>query len=158
MGLLGALAFALAALSIIAASTPAPAMVRIADNHGGNMGAYWSRYLTLRDTGEQVVARSCWELCRMIEFASLLMRFSDSMPPGVPAFLAAQSSMTRGHKRFGPSVQTQFDTGSDVMVDSAQAPFICLGLRLRNRVWPAALKMARLLIWTLTQEMTVGSA
>jgi hypothetical protein len=45
----------LAAMLIGILPKGAAAIVPIRDDHGGNIGAYWSRYMTLRDTGEQIV-------------------------------------------------------------------------------------------------------
>ena len=62
-----AFAIALGALLIVAVPTTAAAMVRIADDHGGNMGAYWSRYMTLRDSGEQITIDGlCSSACTLV--------------------------------------------------------------------------------------------
>jgi hypothetical protein len=60
-------AFALAALLIAAPPTTAAAMVRIADDHGGNVGAYWSRYIALRDNGDQIIIDgTCSSACTLV--------------------------------------------------------------------------------------------
>jgi hypothetical protein len=61
------LSVALAALFITGLLTKAAAMVRITDDHGGNMGAYLSRYMALRDTGEQIVIDgTCSSACTLV--------------------------------------------------------------------------------------------
>src|ERR1700730_1042943 len=59
---------ALAAMAYIAAaSNPATATVRIADDRGGNIGEYWSRFTALRDAKEQVVIDGiCSSACTMV--------------------------------------------------------------------------------------------
>jgi hypothetical protein len=45
----------------------AVAVVRITDDRGGNIGAYWSRYMALRDTGEQIVIDgTCSSACTLV--------------------------------------------------------------------------------------------
>ena len=62
-----ALSLAVAPLLTAALATTATAMVRITDDHGGNVGAYWSRYMTLRDTGEQIVIDgTCSSACTLV--------------------------------------------------------------------------------------------
>ena len=59
--------FVLAALLNTLLLTTATAMVRITDDHGGNIGAYWSRYMTLRDAGEQIVIDgTCSSACTLV--------------------------------------------------------------------------------------------
>jgi hypothetical protein len=55
-------------LILIAASPErAGAVVRITDDHGGNIGVYWSRFIALRDSGEQIVIDgSCYSACTMV--------------------------------------------------------------------------------------------
>jgi hypothetical protein len=55
-------AFLLAALPGTAA-----AVVRIADDRGGNIGVYWSRYIALRDAGDQIVIDGmCSSACTLV--------------------------------------------------------------------------------------------
>jgi hypothetical protein len=57
----------LAAILIGAFASDAVAVVRITDDRGGNIGAYWSRYIALRDTGEQIVIDgTCSSACTMV--------------------------------------------------------------------------------------------
>jgi hypothetical protein len=54
---------------ILAASFPktATAIVRITDDHGGNIGEYWSQYTALRNSGQQVVIDgACSSACTMV--------------------------------------------------------------------------------------------
>ena len=45
----------------------AGAVVRITDDRGGNIGAYWSRYMALRDAGEQIVIDgTCSSACTLV--------------------------------------------------------------------------------------------
>lgn len=45
----------------------AAAVVRITDDRGGNIGAYWSRYSALRDAGEQIVIDGiCSSACTLV--------------------------------------------------------------------------------------------
>jgi hypothetical protein len=49
------------------ASNPAAATVRIADDRGGNIGEYWSRFTALRDAKEQIVIDGiCSSACTMV--------------------------------------------------------------------------------------------
>jgi hypothetical protein len=58
---------AIAAILIAALPKIAAAVVRITDDHGGNIGAYWSRYMTLRDAGEQIVIDgTCSSACTLV--------------------------------------------------------------------------------------------
>jgi hypothetical protein len=58
---------AVALLLIAAQATTATAMVRITDDHGGNVGPYLSRYLALRDAGEQIVIDgTCSSACTLV--------------------------------------------------------------------------------------------
>jgi hypothetical protein len=58
---------ALAPAAYVAASNPAAATVRIADDRGGNIGEYWSRFTALRDTKEQVIIDGiCSSACTMV--------------------------------------------------------------------------------------------
>jgi hypothetical protein len=58
---------ALAPIADVAASNPAAATVRIADDRGGNIGEYWSRFTALRDAKEQIVIDGiCSSACTMV--------------------------------------------------------------------------------------------
>ena len=55
--------------AILTAPSPnsANAVVRITDDRGGNIGAYWSRFTALRDAGEQIVIDgTCSSACTMV--------------------------------------------------------------------------------------------
>jgi hypothetical protein len=61
---------AIVALALVAQATmsgPATATVRIADDRGGNIGEYWSRFTALRDAKEQVIIDGiCSSACTMV--------------------------------------------------------------------------------------------
>jgi hypothetical protein len=62
-----ALPSAIAAILIALLSKTAVAVVRITDDRGGNIGAYWSRYMALRDAGEQfVIDGTCSSACTLV--------------------------------------------------------------------------------------------
>ena len=43
------------------------AVVRITDDRGGNIGAYWSRFMALRDAGEQIIIDgTCSSACTLV--------------------------------------------------------------------------------------------
>jgi hypothetical protein len=45
----------------------ATAAVRITDDRGGNIGAYWSRYMALRDAGEEIIIDgTCSSACTLV--------------------------------------------------------------------------------------------
>jgi hypothetical protein len=45
----------------------AAAVVRITDDRGGNIGAYWSRYMALRDAGEEIIIDGvCSSACTLV--------------------------------------------------------------------------------------------
>jgi hypothetical protein len=45
----------------------AAADVRITDDHGGNIGAYWSRYMALKDAGEHIIIDGiCSSACTLV--------------------------------------------------------------------------------------------
>jgi len=57
----------LSAVLLGASATNAAAVVRITDDHGGNIGVYWSRYMALRASGQQVVIDgTCASACTMV--------------------------------------------------------------------------------------------
>src|ERR1700734_3782063 len=58
---------ALAPIACVAPSNPAAATVRIADDRGGNIGEYWSRFTALRDAKEKIVIDGiCSSACTMV--------------------------------------------------------------------------------------------
>src|ERR1700722_5994409 len=62
-----AAAVALAPMACVVASNSAAATVRIADDRGGNIGEYWSRFTALRDAKEQVIIDGiCSSACTMV--------------------------------------------------------------------------------------------
>ena len=108
----------------------AAADARITDDHGGNIGAYWSRYMALKDAGEHIIIDGIWclVLCRMIEFVLLPMRCSVFMLRGALVSLASRSSMIPRHVRFGTSIPLPFASGLAAMAASAWRLFIFLVL------------------------------
>jgi hypothetical protein len=57
------------ALLAVAAAMPATAsaVVRIKDDHGGNIGEYWSRFTALRDSGDRVMIDGiCSSACTLV--------------------------------------------------------------------------------------------
>jgi hypothetical protein len=45
----------------------AVAVVRTTDDRGGNIGAYWSRYMALRNAGEQIIIDGiCSSACTLV--------------------------------------------------------------------------------------------
>jgi hypothetical protein len=57
----------LALIAQVTMSAPATATVRIAEDRGGNIGEYWSRFTALRDAKEQVVIDGmCSSACTMV--------------------------------------------------------------------------------------------
>ena len=47
--------------------TPATATVIIKDDHGGNIGVYWSRYAALRDMGQEIIIDGiCSSACTLV--------------------------------------------------------------------------------------------
>jgi hypothetical protein len=58
--------FSVALLAVVLPKA-ATAVVRITDDRGGNIGVYWSRYMALRNTGEQVVIDGlCSSACTLV--------------------------------------------------------------------------------------------
>jgi hypothetical protein len=57
----------LAQIAYVALPSRAAATVRIADDRGGNIGEYWSRFTALRDSKEQVIIDGiCSSACTMV--------------------------------------------------------------------------------------------
>ena len=47
--------------------TTAPAAIIIKDDHGGNIGVYWSRYAALRDMGQEIIIDGvCSSACTLV--------------------------------------------------------------------------------------------
>ncbi len=64
---LSAAVVAFAGLLLLVSPATAAAVVKIADDHGGNIGAYYSRFIALRDSGAQVaIDGSCSSACTMV--------------------------------------------------------------------------------------------
>ena len=62
-----AIAACFAVLVIFVGSRGASATLRITDDHGGNIGAYWSRYMAARDANEQVIIDGkCSSACTLV--------------------------------------------------------------------------------------------
>jgi hypothetical protein len=58
---------ALSLMLMWALAKNAAAVVRITDDRGGNIGAYWSRYMALRDAGEQIIIDgTCSSACTLV--------------------------------------------------------------------------------------------
>ena len=61
------LTIALTLASMLPFTKSAAAVVRITDDRGGNIGAYWSRYMALRDAGEQIIIDgTCSSACTLV--------------------------------------------------------------------------------------------
>jgi hypothetical protein len=62
-----AIAACLALLVILANPPGTTAALRIADDHGGNIGVYWSRFRAVRDSNEQVIIDgTCSSACTLV--------------------------------------------------------------------------------------------
>ena len=60
-------AVSLAVIGIFASPPRSGAAVRIADDHGGNIGAYWLRFSAVRDSNEQVIIDgTCSSACTLV--------------------------------------------------------------------------------------------
>ncbi len=65
LSLVAVLSFA--AILAAAPADSAPGVVRITDDPGGNIGQYWSRFMAIRDDGDQVVIDgTCSSACTMV--------------------------------------------------------------------------------------------
>jgi hypothetical protein len=54
-------------LTLTTIATPTSAVVRIRDDRGGNIGAYWSRFSALRDMGEKIIIDgTCSSACTLV--------------------------------------------------------------------------------------------
>ena len=55
------------AATLVVSAIPASATVRITNDKGGNIGVYWSRFMALRDSGQNVVIDgTCSSACTMV--------------------------------------------------------------------------------------------
>jgi len=62
-----AIAASFAAAAVAAIANPDAASVRITNDGGGNIGVYWSRFMALRDSGQNVVIDgTCSSACTMV--------------------------------------------------------------------------------------------
>ena len=62
-----AIAAGLLVLVTLVSLQRASATLRITDDHGGNIGAYWSRYMAARDSKEQVIIDGkCSSACTLV--------------------------------------------------------------------------------------------
>ena len=62
-----AIAVCVALLLSLVGSQRARATLRITDDHGGNIGAYWSRFMAARDANEQVIIDGkCSSACTLV--------------------------------------------------------------------------------------------
>jgi hypothetical protein len=62
-----ALAIGLPVLFVATIPTPTAAVVRIRDDRGGIIGAYWSRFSALRDMGEKIIIDgTCSSACTLV--------------------------------------------------------------------------------------------
>lgn len=60
-------AIAVSLLLVWGLAEKAGATVRITEDRGGNIGAYWSRYMALRDAGEQIIIDgTCSSACTLV--------------------------------------------------------------------------------------------
>jgi hypothetical protein len=57
----------LALVSIAAVPDSVAPVIRITDDQGGNIGEYWSRFMAIRDAGDQVIIDgTCSSACTMV--------------------------------------------------------------------------------------------
>ena len=62
-----AIAASFAAAAVAAIANPDAASVRITNDGGGSIGVYWSRFMALRDSGQNVVIDgTCSSACTMV--------------------------------------------------------------------------------------------
>lgn len=101
-----ALRLVLTAILIGALSQTAPTLVRITNDRGGNIGAYWSRYMALRDAGEQIaIDGTCSSACtlmlglvphdRICVTANAVLGFHAPWRPGFLGFAVSNDPATR---------------------------------------------------------------
>jgi hypothetical protein len=96
----------LTAILVAAWPAGASAAVRITGDEGGNIGAYWSRFVALRDSGEQVVIDGkCASACTMVlgivpanricVTANAVLGFHAAWRPGFLGFEVINDPATR---------------------------------------------------------------
>jgi hypothetical protein len=94
--------------------TGARAPLRIADDHGGNIGAYWSRFTAVRDSKEQVIIDgTCSSACtlvlgivpssRICVTKNALLGFHAAWRPGFLGFPVINEPATRTLMSFYPA-------------------------------------------------------
>jgi hypothetical protein len=94
--------------------TGTAAALRITDDHGGNIGAYWSRYTALRDSKEQVIIDgACSSACtlvlgivppsRICVTRNALLGFHAAWRPGFLGFPVINGPGTRTLMSFYPA-------------------------------------------------------
>lgn len=104
---------ALAIVLLAVAPTRAISVVRITDDRGGNIGAYWERYTALRDAGEQIVIDgTCSSACtlvlgilpydRICVTANAVLGFHAAWRPGFLGFAVINDPATRTLWNFYP--------------------------------------------------------
>lgn len=109
----------LAAVSVTASSKTAAAAVRITDDHGGNIGAYWSRYMALRDSGQQIIIDgTCSSACTMVlgivpadricVTPNAILGFHAAWRPGFLGLKVINSPATRTLMSFYPTPVRQW--------------------------------------------------
>jgi hypothetical protein len=107
------LLIAVAALTSVLSVRTTAAIVRITDDRGGNIGAYWSRYMALRDGGEQIVIDGiCSSACtlvlgivphdRICVTANAVLGFHAAWRPGFLGFEVINDPATRTLWNFYP--------------------------------------------------------
>jgi hypothetical protein len=106
-------ALALAGFLIGASPGKAAPMVLIKDDLGGNIGAYWSRFVAIRDAGEQVeIDGKCFSACTMVlgivpqnricVTENALLGFHAAYRPGILGFKVINEPATRTLLSFYP--------------------------------------------------------
>jgi hypothetical protein len=95
-------------------STTAAATLRITEDRGGNIGLYWSRYMALRDSGQQVVIDGiCSSACTMVlgivpndricVTQNAVLGFHAAWRPGFLGFRVINTPATRTLLSFYPA-------------------------------------------------------
>ena len=120
-----------AAIALVATPTSASAAVRITDDHGGNIGEYWTRYNALRNTKEQVIIDgTCSSACtlvlgivprdRICVTQNAMLGFHAAWRPGFLGFKVINEAATRTLMSFYPEPIRQWiarngGLGTDMM-------------------------------------------
>ena len=108
------LTLAIATIWIAPLPKTAAAVVRITNDRGGNIGAYWSRYMALRDAGEQIVIDgTCSSACtlvlgivphdRICVTPNAVLGFHAAWRPGLLGFQIINDPATRTLWNFYPA-------------------------------------------------------